>query len=134
MLGGVSLLGGVGGLIGVIAAAFVLTLVKTILMLRGVDQNSAQVIQGTLIILVVMVGGLAIRRKGKTGVPERSGAAAARRRRAAHCSRTTRRSSLTLVFVALYVATDIVNRAQAGEAFLTRRRLDDLPLRGAARR
>jgi ribose transport system permease protein len=67
VLGGVSLLGGVGGLIGPIVAAFILTLVKTILILKGVDQNWAQVIQGTLIVLVVMVGGLAIRQKGKTG-------------------------------------------------------------------
>jgi ribose transport system permease protein len=65
VLGGVSLLGGVGGLIGPIAAAFVLTLVKTLMILRGVDQNYAQVIQGALIVLVVMVGGLAIRQKGK---------------------------------------------------------------------
>jgi ribose transport system permease protein len=67
VLGGVSLLGGVGGLIGPIAAAFVLTLVKTILVLKGVDQNWAQVVQGTLIILVVMVGGLVIRQKAKGG-------------------------------------------------------------------
>ena len=46
VLGGVALLGGVGGLIGPIAAAFVLTLVKSILILKGVDQNWAQVIQG----------------------------------------------------------------------------------------
>jgi len=65
VLGGVSLLGGVGGLIGPIAAAFILTLVKTLMILRGVDQNYAQVIQGSLIVLVVMVGGLAIRQKGK---------------------------------------------------------------------
>jgi ribose transport system permease protein len=65
VLGGVSLLGGVGGLIGPIAAAFILTLVKTIMILRGVDQNYAQVIQGALIVLVVMVGGLAIRQKAK---------------------------------------------------------------------
>jgi ribose transport system permease protein len=67
VLGGVSLLGGVGGLIGPIAAAFVLTLVKTILVIKGVDQNWAQVIQGTLIVLVVLVGGLALRQKGKGG-------------------------------------------------------------------
>jgi ribose transport system permease protein len=66
VLGGVSLLGGVGGLIGPMAAAFVLRLVKTILVLKGVDQNWALVIQGTLIILVVMLGGLAIRQKGKS--------------------------------------------------------------------
>jgi ribose transport system permease protein len=65
VLGGVSLLGGVGGLIGPIAAAFVLTLVKTILVIKGVDQNWALVIQGTLIVLIVMLGGLAIRQKGK---------------------------------------------------------------------
>lgn len=65
VLGGVSLVGGIGGLIGPIAAAFVLTLVKTILVLKGVDQNWAQVIQGTLIVLVVMIGGLALRARGK---------------------------------------------------------------------
>ena len=65
VLGGVSLLGGVGGLIGPMVAAFVLTLVKTLMIIKGVDQNWAQVIQGTLIVLVVMVGGLAIRQKGK---------------------------------------------------------------------
>ena len=50
MLGGVSLIGGIGGLIGPIAAAFILTLTKTVLVLKGVDQNWAQVIQGSLII------------------------------------------------------------------------------------
>ncbi len=67
VLGGVSLLGGVGGVAGPIAAAFILTLVKTLMILKGVDQNYAQVFQGTLIILVVMVGGLALRQKGKSG-------------------------------------------------------------------
>jgi ribose transport system permease protein len=67
VLGGVSLLGGVGGLLGPIAAAFILTLVKSLMIIKGVDQNYAQVIQGTLIVLVVMIGGLAIRQKGKGG-------------------------------------------------------------------
>ncbi len=67
VLGGVSLLGGVGGLIGPIAAAFILTLVKSLMIIKGVDQNYAQVIQGTLIVLVVMLGGLAIRQKAKGG-------------------------------------------------------------------
>ena len=67
VLGGVSLLGGVGGLIGPVMGAFVLTLIKDILTIKGVDQNWAQVIQGTIIVLVVMVGGLAIRQKGKSG-------------------------------------------------------------------
>ena len=63
----VMLTGGVGGLVGPIAAAFVLTLVKTILILKGVDQNWAQVIQGAIIVGVMMVGGWTLRQKGKTG-------------------------------------------------------------------
>src|SRR4029078_6228613 len=59
VLGGVSLLRGVGGLIGPIAAAFVLTLVKTVLIIRGVDQNWAQGIPGALIVGVMMLGGRA---------------------------------------------------------------------------
>jgi ribose transport system permease protein len=67
VLGGVSLLGGIGGLIGPIVGAFLLTLVKTILIIKGVNQNWAQVFQGALIVVVVMIGGLAIRQKGKSG-------------------------------------------------------------------
>jgi ribose transport system permease protein len=62
VLGGVSLLGGVGGLVGVIAAAYVLTLSKIILLLRGTDPNYANVYQGVLIILVVVIGGLLTRK------------------------------------------------------------------------
>jgi ribose transport system permease protein len=62
VLGGVSLVGGVGGLIGPIAAAGILTLVKTILILRGANPNYAQVYQGAIIIIVVMLGGLVARR------------------------------------------------------------------------
>jgi len=62
VLGGVSLLGGVGGLFGVIAAAYVLTLSKIILLLRGTDPNYANVYQGALIILVVILGGLLTRK------------------------------------------------------------------------
>ena len=62
VLGGVSLLGGVGGLIGPIAAALVLTLSKTVLLLRGTDPNYANVYQGALIIIVVLIGGLLARK------------------------------------------------------------------------
>ena len=62
VLGGVSLLGGFGGLVGVIAAAYVLTLSKIILLLRGTDPNYANVYQGALIILVVVIGGLITRK------------------------------------------------------------------------
>jgi ribose transport system permease protein len=59
VLGGVSLAGGKGGLLGPIGAAFILTLVPADLILLGTDPNLGQVIQGALIVLVVMAGGLA---------------------------------------------------------------------------
>ena len=59
VLGGVSLAGGRGGVMGPIVAAFILTLVPTDLILMGTDPNLGQVIQGALIVLVVMAGGLA---------------------------------------------------------------------------
>lgn len=59
VLGGVSLAGGRGGVTGPIVAAFVLTLVPADLVLLGTDPNFGQVIQGALIVLVVMAGGLA---------------------------------------------------------------------------
>ncbi len=59
VLGGVSLAGGRGGVTGPIVAAFILTLIPADLILLGTDPNLGQVIQGTLLVLVVMVGGLA---------------------------------------------------------------------------
>ena len=59
VLGGVSLAGGRGGVTGPIAAAFVLTQVPADLILMGTDPNFGSVIQGALIVLVVMAGGLA---------------------------------------------------------------------------
>lgn len=65
VLGGVSLLGGVGGLIGPVGAAFILTLINTILLQRGTDPNYAAVYTGVIIIVVVMIGGL-LERRGRT--------------------------------------------------------------------
>jgi ribose transport system permease protein len=46
------------------AAAFILTLIPADLIFLGIDPNYGQVIQGVVIVLVVMVGGLAaLRRK-----------------------------------------------------------------------
>ena len=59
VLGGVSLAGGKGGVTGPIFAAFVLTQVPADLILSGTDPNLGQVIQGCLLVLVVMAGGLA---------------------------------------------------------------------------
>jgi ribose transport system permease protein len=58
VLGGVSLLGGRGGLLGPVAAAFVFPIVNAILLFQRVDPNYGAIIQGTLIVLVVMLGGL----------------------------------------------------------------------------
>jgi ribose transport system permease protein len=63
VLGGVSLAGGRGGLLGPVAAAFVLTLLPTVLIFMGIDSNYSQVIQGSLLVLVVMAGGLAALRR-----------------------------------------------------------------------
>jgi ribose transport system permease protein len=58
VLGGVSLAGGKGGLVGPVAAALCLTLVPSIMVFQGIDPNYGQVIQGALIVIVVMLGGL----------------------------------------------------------------------------
>ena len=63
VIGGVSLAGGKGGLLGPIIAAFILSAAVTVLVFAGVDANYGQVIQGALIVLMVMFGGLLLRRR-----------------------------------------------------------------------
>jgi ribose transport system permease protein len=63
VIGGVSLAGGKGGLLGPIIAAFILSAAVTVLVFGGVDANYGQVIQGALIVLMVMLGGLLLRRR-----------------------------------------------------------------------
>jgi len=63
VVGGVSLTGGRGGLLGPIAAAFVLTQINTILTFMGIDANVGTVIQGALVVVVVMVAGLLLLRR-----------------------------------------------------------------------
>jgi ribose transport system permease protein len=57
VIGGVRLTGGRGGMVGPIIAALLLTLIPTDLIFLNIDPNYGQVIQGTLIVLVVMIGG-----------------------------------------------------------------------------
>jgi ribose transport system permease protein len=57
VVGGVSLAGGRGGMLGPLMAAFVLTLIPTDLIFLNIDPNFGQVIQGTLIVVIVMIGG-----------------------------------------------------------------------------
>ncbi len=58
VLGGVALSGGSGSALGVVAAAIILFLLTPLLSALGVDSNNAQVVQGLLIAVVMMVGGL----------------------------------------------------------------------------
>lgn len=63
VLGGISLAGGKGSLAGAVAAAFALTLVSSIMTFLGLAPAYAQVLQGVLVVLIVMVGGLATARR-----------------------------------------------------------------------
>jgi ribose transport system permease protein len=58
VLGGVALTGGVGSVVGTVAAAMILFFLSPILSAMGIDPNTAQVIQGLLIAIVMMVAGL----------------------------------------------------------------------------
>ncbi len=57
VIGGVSLTGGRGGMVGPLVAALLLTLAPMDLVFLGIDPNYGQVIQGALIVLVVMAAG-----------------------------------------------------------------------------
>jgi ribose transport system permease protein len=58
VLGGVALTGGIGSVVGAVAAAIIVFFLNPILSAMGIDPNTAQVIQGALIALVMMVAGL----------------------------------------------------------------------------
>ena len=58
VLGGVALGGGRGGLLGPILAVFILRLVRTDLTLLSVDPNITTVVEGTIMVGVVVLGGL----------------------------------------------------------------------------
>ncbi len=58
VLGGVTLGGGKGGLLGPIVAVFILRLVRSDLTLLSVDPNAATIIEGTIMVIVVMLGAL----------------------------------------------------------------------------
>jgi ribose transport system permease protein len=65
VIGGVSLNGGRGGMLGPVIAALLLTLIPMDLIFLGIDPNYGQVIQGTLIVLVVMAGGFVAFAQGR---------------------------------------------------------------------
>lgn len=58
VLGGVVLGGGIGGLLGPILAVFILRLVRMDLTLASVDPNVTTIVEGTIMVVVVMLGGV----------------------------------------------------------------------------
>lgn len=57
VLGGVALVGGIGGIMGPVLAAFTLYLVPSIMLSLGVNPSYGESIKGVLVILIVMFGG-----------------------------------------------------------------------------
>jgi len=58
VLGGIALTGGIGSILAAVPAAIILFFFNPILSALGVNPNYAQVIQGVLIVIVMMVAGL----------------------------------------------------------------------------
>jgi ribose transport system permease protein len=58
VLGGVALSGGKGGLLGPVIAVFVLRLVRSDLTFLAVDPNVTTIVEGTIMVIVVMLGAL----------------------------------------------------------------------------
>jgi ribose transport system permease protein len=65
VLGGVSLAGGRGGLVGPVIAVYILALIRADLTFLGVDPNYSTVIQGAIMVLVVMIGALLTLRRAR---------------------------------------------------------------------
>ena len=66
VLGGIALTGGVGSVVGAAAAGIILFTLAPVLTAMGVDPNTAQVIQGILIVVVMMVAGIIQIRRERT--------------------------------------------------------------------
>jgi ribose transport system permease protein len=65
VLGGVSLAGGRGGILGPLIAVLILDLIRTDMTFLGLDPNYAVVAQGIILVGVVMVGSLIQFRKAR---------------------------------------------------------------------
>lgn len=66
VLGGVSLAGGRGSLVGPIVAIFILRLVRQDLVFLSVDPNVAQVVEGLIMVGLVLLGGVAAMRSRRS--------------------------------------------------------------------
>lgn len=58
VVGGVALQGGVGGLVGPVLAALILSLIPAIMLGLGIDPNTAEIVRGAILITVVLIGSL----------------------------------------------------------------------------
>ncbi len=65
VLGGVSLAGGRGGVVGPIIAVMILALMQTDITFLGVNPNLATILQGAILIAVVMLGSITQLRRGR---------------------------------------------------------------------
>jgi ribose transport system permease protein len=65
VLGGVALSGGVGGLVGPVFAVWCLYLIPNIMLGLGVDPSYGQVVNGVVVVLVVLAGGLLRARRNR---------------------------------------------------------------------
>lgn len=66
VLGGVSLAGGRGGVVGPILAVIILSLIQTDMTFMGLNSNLATVTQGVILIAVVVFGSLTQRRRARS--------------------------------------------------------------------
>ena len=66
VLGGIVLGGGVGSVIGAVAAGIILFTLNPIMTAMGIDPNTTQVVRGVLIVAVMMVAGLLQWRRRRT--------------------------------------------------------------------
>jgi ribose transport system permease protein len=65
VLGGVVLGGGRGGMLGPIIAVFVLRIIRSMLTLMGVDPNVTTIVEGSVMVAVVMLGGFLMLREAR---------------------------------------------------------------------
>lgn len=56
VVGGVALQGGVGGMVGPVLAAFILSLIPAIMLGLRIDPNTSEIVRGVILITVVLVG------------------------------------------------------------------------------
>lgn len=56
VVGGVALQGGIGGMVGPVVAAFILSLIPAIMLGLRIDPNTSEIVRGVILITVVLVG------------------------------------------------------------------------------